>query len=146
MNADGSGVTNLTNHSSGDGAPAWSPDGAKIAFTSVRSGNFGDIYVVNVDGSGVTNLTNHSSGGYHPAWSPDGAKIAFTSVRSGNLGDSSHNFGDIYVVNVDGSGVTNLTNHSSSNYHPAWSPDGTKIAFQSDRDGNPEIYVVTVPQ
>ncbi len=133
MNADGSGVTNLTNNSAGDGFPSWSPDGARIAFVSDRDGNL-EIYVMNADGSGVTNLTNNSAGDGSPSWSPDGARIAFDSDRDGNR--DMH----IYVMNGDGSDVTNLTKNSSLDTHtsPSWSPDGQRIAFESDGD----IYVM----
>jgi Tol biopolymer transport system component len=49
---------------------------------------------------------------------------------------------EIYIINSNGTGSTRLTADSASDVGPAWSPDGTKIAFQSDRDGNPEIYVM----
>ena len=62
------------------------------------------------------------------------ARIAFSSNRDGN--------DEIYVMNADGSGQTNLTNNPASDYGAAWSPDGTKIAFCSDRDGNGELYVM----
>ena len=89
MNADGSGLTRLTNNSAHDYEPAWSPDGAKITFYSDRDGNY-DIYVI--DGSGLANLTNNSSKDRYPAWSPDGAKIAFTSDRDGQW--------EIYVMKL----------------------------------------------
>ena len=69
MNADGSGLTNLTNNAALDAYSAWSPDGAKIAFSSNRDGN-DEIYVMNADGSGLTNLTNDSAVDYAPTWSP----------------------------------------------------------------------------
>ena len=59
-------------------------------------------------------------------------KIAFETNRDGNF--------EIYSMNPDGSGQTNLTNNPADDTIPAWSPDGTKIAFTSFRDGNPEIY------
>ena len=133
MNADGSGVTRLTNNSAEDGSPAWSPDGRRIAFYSLRDGNY-EIYVMNADGSGVTRLTNNSADDVTPAWSPDGRRIAFTSLRDGNY--------EIYVMNADGSGQSRLTSNSAAAVYPAWSPDGRRIAFYSLRDGNYEIYVM----
>ena len=61
-------------------------------------------------------------------------RIAFVSNRGGNS--------DIYVMNLDGSGLVNLTNHPASDRLPAWSPDGSKIVFRSNRHGNTEIYVM----
>jgi len=49
---------------------------------------------------------------------------------------------DIYVINADGSDLTQLTDDPAADYDPAWSPDGTRIAFRSRRDGNDEIYVM----
>ena len=132
MNSDGSAQVALTNTDS-ESQPAWSPDGSKIAFRSVRDGNT-EIYVMNADGSGEVNLTNTSSQEANPAWSPDGSRIAFDSFRGGNH--------DIYVMNADGSGQVNITNDAAFDEEPAWSPDGSRIAFTTDRDGNNEIYVM----
>jgi len=66
-----------------------------------------------------------------------GSKIAFTSDC-----DEPNVSAEIYVVNADGTGLINLTNHASDDTRPDWSPDGTLIAFQSNRHGNPEIYVM----
>ncbi|MCY3809269.1 MAG: DPP IV N-terminal domain-containing protein [Gemmatimonadetes bacterium] len=117
----------------GGHAPAWSPDGARIAFNSFGDGRI-DIYVSDADGSDVERLTNDGADDGWPTWSPDGARIAFTSTRDGNA--------DIYVMNADGSDVERLTDDSGIDWFAAWSPDGARIAFQSDRDGNTAIYVM----
>jgi Tol biopolymer transport system component len=132
-NADGSGLTNLTNNVADDGSPAWSPDGKQIAFSSNRDGNY-EIYVMHTDGSGVTRLTNDEADYVRPEWSPDGRQIAFSSDRTSN--------NEIYVMNADGSGQTRLTNNEASDSYPSWSPDGRQITFSSNRDGNWEIYVM----
>lgn len=62
-------------------------------------------------------------------------RIAFTSDRDGNW--------EIYVMNADGSGQTNLTKNAADDTYPTWSPDGKKIAFNTLRDGNYEIYVMS---
>ena len=82
-------ITRLTNNSSYDYSPFWSPDGTKIAFTSDRDG-YEEIYTMNVDGTNQTNISNNNSYEYTPSWSPDGSKIEFNSDRDGNF--------EIYVM------------------------------------------------
>ena len=101
VNADGSGMRNLTPKPMGAvyAAPAWSPDGRKIAFASERDGN-SEIYLMNADGSGQRNLTRDLAYDGDPAWSPDGRKITFVSNRDGRYA--------VYVMNADGSGQRSL--------------------------------------
>lgn len=134
MNPDGSGQTRLTRNDAGDMGPAWSPDGRRIAFASSREGGM-DIYLMNADGTEQTRLTNLTAqglGATFPAWSPDGKQIAFASALQP----------DVYVINVDGTDLRNLTRNPGNDADLDWSPDGRKMAFRSNRDGNLEIYVM----
>lgn len=143
MNADGSSPTRLTDGRSRspnlpsfvhvyDVSPVWSPDGSKIAFSSNRNSRFG-IYIMNADGSNVRLLTDEPSEPGGPVWSPDGSRIAFT-VGTGGAIDSVKPTADIYVINVDGSGLVKLTEASAQNFGPTWSPDSRQIAFASNRE------------
>ena len=71
MNADGSGLTRLTNSPGADAVPNWSPDGRKLVFQSERDGNI-ELYTMNADGTGQTRLTTHPGRDLDPAWSPTG--------------------------------------------------------------------------
>jgi len=136
VDPDGSDLTPLTSNAVNDGAPTWSPDGRRIAFTSERDGNY-EIYVMDADGSNQTRLTNVAGYDITPAWSPDGQRIAFVSNRDGDF--------EIYVMGADGSNPTHLTTNTAYDDQPAWSPDGAKIAFASDRapyGADSEIYVM----
>jgi TolB protein len=127
--------TQLTSNPGNDLEPAWSPDGAQIAFTSDGDGDF-DIYVMNADGSGTVNVTPTSLHADTEAdWSPDGQRFVFTSNRDGN--------GEIYVMNVDGTDVTRLTVAPGTDLGPAWSPDGNQIVYTSvPTPGQDEIAVI----
>ena len=135
INPDTTGLTRLTTDLRTDKKPAWSADGARIAFTSNRSGN-DDVFVMNADGSGQTQLTTSPGSDANATWSPLGRNIAFSSTRDGDS--------DIYVMNEDGTGQTPLTSNDVADATPAWSPDGSKIAFLSERDGDTELYAMDV--
>lgn len=135
MNVDGTQQIRLTNNPAVDIFPAWSSDGTKIAFLSLRDGS-PDLYVMNADGTNPTRLTSDGAVNGYLSWSPDGTKIAFMSRRD------DPNSSEIYTVGADGTTLTRLTNNVASDYQPSWSPDGMKVAFASDRDGNGEIYLM----
>jgi len=144
MNADGTGVLQITDSQAFVPNVNWSPDGARIVFASTAAGITGplgvsrvpsDIYLARGDGSEARRLT--LDGGYNaePDWSPDGGRIAFTSDLGGTF--------QVWMMGSDGSGQRPLTS-VGQNSAPDWSPDGSQIVFDSDRDhhGNDSIYLM----
>ena len=106
----------------------YSPDGKSIAFASGPTGGSGSSLELIVIETNKRHVLHTSIGRiYGVSWSPDGSRIAFATNRDGNF--------EIYVMNRDGSGLANLSNHPGGDFSPAWAPDGSRIAFYSDRDG-----------
>ncbi len=138
MNADGTDVKRLTFSIGDDAAPHFSPDGRQIVFTSGREGGQFEVYKMNVDGSAQTRLTFNPGVDGRASWSPDGAKIAFETGRKSatDPADATSFNREIATMNPDGSGVTVLTDTLSPVIHRStrWSPDGSQIVFDSNRD------------
>lgn len=123
-----------------DEGPVWSPKDNRIAFMRWRGDRFG-IATVNPDGTQLRVLTPPLYNAHNPVWSPDGRRLAFNgNFAVGDVGDW-----DIYVMNADGSGLTNLTQSDvPSDEHPQWSPNGQWIAFSSTnpRRYDPDIHTI----
>jgi Tol biopolymer transport system component len=149
INADGSHPTRLSTPSSLSPTvtfldfPIWSPDGRQIAYLAGAS-----LHVSNADGSNdrgilqwidVDMKLKHSA----PSWSPNGKQIAvWTDEVPVDDRQVTLSTNAIILVNVDGSGYSRLTDNTSNNTFPSWSPNGQQIAFVSDRDGISEIYLM----
>ncbi|MEO6239485.1 MAG: hypothetical protein ABIQ52_21010, partial [Vicinamibacterales bacterium] len=125
----------------------------RLAFSSDRSADLiagpvknrdvQEIYYVDYDGANPVKVTNSRTLNITPAWSPDNQAIAYTSYRPSTAG-SFGVYTDVILSFIQLGTRTSPANGSPDrqNYLPAWSPDGSKLSFTSNRDGNPEIYVM----
>jgi Tol biopolymer transport system component len=137
MNADGSDQRNFSRNPGGDWSPVWSPDGTRIAFFSEREGKYG-IWVMNSDGTNPIPVGTPPGVNDYPTWSPDSQRIAWNCTM-GKRHPSGRGDFEICVANADGTGLTQLTDTEGSNKYPTWSPDGSQIAFVSNRNGWPTL-------
>ena len=150
MDANGNPTSQvrLTNNLLSEFNPRYSADGRKIAFVRESPGT--SIWTMDADGTNERQLTFNQGGAtshldsFVGGWSPDGSKIVFQ--RSVAPAAPAPRNNEVFTINADGTGLTNLTNNQgatlNSDSQPTWSPDGTKIAFQSNRAGNADIWVM----
>lgn len=140
-NADGTEALQLTTYTDPivGSNPSWSLDGTQIIFDTNEDNG---IHVINVDGTNHISLVeNHTGIKGFPSWSPDGTSIVFNWGYDIATQDYTQDM-EIMVMSPDGTNITPLTDNDFQDIGAAWSPDGTKIAFHSNRDGNFEIYVM----
>lgn len=122
--------------------PSPSPDGSQFVFAVSQTGMLGDeqndLYIVNRNGMNMRRLTSMPGIEDYPQWSPDGTKILFRGIVDGAS--------NIYTVNVDGTGLVNITAglpaDLTNRREPAWSPNGSKIAFIAVRDGQHKVWTI----
>jgi TolB protein len=118
-------VTKLT--AGTDNFPAWSPNGDLIAFTRFSEDDY-DIYTIRPDGTGLKRPTTTPGNDAHEIWSPDGKQILFSSARLGFKDeaplsdDIPQPYGELFVMNADGSKQRPLTDNQWENATPAWAP------------------------
>ena len=160
MNADGSGQRRLTRAPGDDSHPHWSPDGLRIVFNSARTTpdlsvewtkQYHEIFTMATDGSDVRQVTRFRTVSTYPQFSPDGRRISFRRVvdEPGMIWDltlGARN-SEVFVMNADGSNPVNVSKSAAYDGWPAWSPDGSKILFSSNRAGPANIgqlYAVDV--
>ena len=154
MNADGTDVRRLTTLPGPDGGAFFSADGSKIVFRGrhtppgkelddymslLKKGLWRptslDVFVMNRDGSSLTQVTRDLGGAnWAPFFAPDGKRIVFATNFKNPRGP---NF-DLYLINVDGTGLEQVTFSEAFDGFPMFSPDGTKLVFASNRNSTKE--------
>ena len=142
MNADGSDKKPLTRHTDADYLPSWSPDGKQIAFVSWRpepgdTEHANHIYIMNADGSDQRRLLPVSPGtSAGVEFAPDGKSL----ITTRKIGEQA----DLYVIDLKGNELRQLTDDEAYDGAATLSPDGTKIAFYSEADGTSKIVVMDI--
>jgi Tol biopolymer transport system component len=157
MSADGSNVRRLTTAAGYDGGAFFSPDGSKIVYRAyhytdadgrvdsaalaqyqallaqrlVRPNKM-EIWVMNADGSGQRQVTRLGGANFAPYFTPDGSRIIFSSNYRNPTGPQAQNF-DLFLVNLDGTGLEQVTTSPEFDGFPQFSPDGRQLVWASNR-------------
>ena len=134
MDYDGQNQQQLTHQGSISLSPRISPDGSRLAFSSMTKSGW-DILIYSVELNRLVTFPKFGGTNLSPAWSPDGSKLAFSSSRSGDP--------EIYVADQSGGDLKRLTVSKMPDVSPVWNPKtGAQIAWVSGRTGLPQIYTM----
>ena len=130
-------LAQITSDPAEDRDPAWSPDGARIAFTSARSGAV-EIWTILLDSKSFTRVTDNEVVDENPDWSPDGGTIAYCSES----GDGGQYTRQIWTIPAAGGSPQQVTNYYLDPYCPSYSPDGNRIVYEGFQgSGHTLIFV-----
>lgn len=135
-NADGTGLTHVSESSQEEYYPSLSPDGTRVAFVASGEGS-ADIFVATIATGVVVNITSKAGADNQPVWSPDGTTLAFTSDRDG--GDV-----DIWVMASDGTGARRVARTPGEDSLGGWSPDGRTLVFSNRNEIGESLWTVAV--
>lgn len=157
VNRDGTGTRRLTAYDVYTAEGVLSPDGRRIVFTSLVSGDL-EIHTMNIDGTDVRRLTHTLGYDGGAWWSPDGKKIVYRAnhpVDSAEVAQYRSLLAqrlvrpskvELFIMNADGSDQRQITRLGGANFGPSWSPDGRRIIFSSNfrdpRSGNFDLYMI----
>lgn len=139
MNADGTGVRQITETEALEIGAVWSPDGSRLAYlspTTVENGEISgqDVYIIDPDSLSTNRLTETEGNEWDLAWSPDGTQIAYSLY----LDDGTQ---DVWVMNADGTEPRQITTNGNS-WSPSWSSDGSQLVFNGYFDDSMGIYIM----
>ncbi|MEO2005774.1 MAG: hypothetical protein ABGY41_16945 [Candidatus Poribacteria bacterium] len=134
-NPDGAAFEKLTVSDISNRYPAWSPNGATIAFSSGRDPFDERLYLMGADGRDQRAISD-GAGDWGASWSPDGAAIAFTSRRLGK------DVSGVYVAYLESGLQTRLTDPETASYQPSWALSGRVIAYDSYRGGFNHLHLM----
>jgi TolB protein len=134
MDYDGSNQRQLTHQGSVSLSPRVSPDGSRLAFSSLTKAGW-DILMFSLDLNRVVSFPRFGGTNLSPAWSPDGARLALSSSRGGNP--------QIYLCDVSGANLHRITSNKGPDVGPVWNrKTGAQIAFVSGDTGLPQVYTI----
>jgi len=142
VNADGSGLLQMTDEKDGACQPAWSPDGSKLVYITPCAGKMeryagASLVMLDLPTRRTDVISQFRTGDYDPDWSPDGLKIAFTSLQTGKP--------QVHVYDIASRSITRLMNRATESRQPAWSTDGTQIAFVAPDPltNQPQVWLIS---